>query len=140
MTPLATGVRKLRLRDRRQQVADVLVGALAVVMLVSAAALDRPATFVDRIEIANPTSYQVEVEVRGAASQGWLALGGFRRESSRTVEDVLDQGDRWTFRFSYGGFVAGEVGMSRADVRGQVMIPPSVGDRLAEAGFAPSAF
>jgi hypothetical protein len=144
MTPTATGHRRLRIWDRREAVGDGLLAALALVGLVSVSAFDRPLTFVDHIEIVNPTVFQVEVDVRSARARdttgdGWMALGGIRRESRRTLDEILDQGERWTFRFSYGGVVAGEVTLGRAQIE-TVTIPGEVAARLAEAGFAPSAF
>ena len=140
MTPTATRTPGFRVRDRRQQVADVLVAALALVTLLCAALLDRPPSFVARLDVVNPTQYHVVVDVRGAAGQpSWLALGTVPRESSRSVEQVLDQGERWIVRFSYGGFVGGEVTLSRTEAR-RITVPPEVGARLAEAGFTPSAF
>lgn len=152
MTPTATRTRRLRIRDWPETIGNWLLAALALVTLVVAWASDATPAVVHRIEIVNPTLFQVEIDVRpattggalgdgssGGSSGGWLALGGVRRESSRTVEEILDQGDRWLFRFSYGGVYAGEVQLSRSQLR-TVTVPGSVGDRLAEAGFTPSAF
>ena len=140
MSPTATRTQGFRLRDRRQQVADALVAALAVITLVFAAAFDSPRSFVD-VDVVNPTKYHLELDVRRAAAgpPSWLVLGGVGRESTRRFERVLDQGDRWIVRFTYGGFVAGELSLSRAEGR-RIVAPPEVGQRLADAGFAPSAF
>ncbi len=139
MSPTATRDRGLRLRDRRHGVADLLVAALALAILLAAGVVDRPPSFIDRVEVVNPTMFHVEVEVRGDGGGGWMTLGAVRRESSRTVEDVLDQGDRWRVRFRYGGRHAGELTLGRAEAR-RIAVPPEVDQRLVEAGFTPSAF
>ena len=134
MTPTTTSPGRLRLRDRRQRAGDVLIAAFALIVLVAAAAFDRPHPFVARIEVVNPTVYQVEIDV--------LPTGGFRRESTRTVFEVHDQGARWRFRFSYGGTFAGELTLTRAQLQldgWRVTIPVEVGQRLAEAGLPPTA-
>jgi hypothetical protein len=73
---------------------------------------------------------------------GWLDLGAVERQGSKTVEEVTDQGSRWLFRFSYGGVGGGEVALARSDLAAggwHVTIPATVGQRLHDAGLAPSA-
>lgn len=58
--------------------------------------------FIDKIHIGNPTDYNASVDVRGEGG-GWLALTTVVANETRTVEQVIDQGSSWTFRFSYAG-------------------------------------
>jgi len=144
MTPTVTRARRLVPRDRRQIAGDVLLAVAALVTVVCASLLDRPPAVVHHLAIANPTLFQVEVDVRTEAEGAlWLPLGGIRRESTRTVEEVLDQGPRWVFRFSYGGYETGELAISRAELRRagwRLTIPSEVGERLAAAGFQATAY
>jgi hypothetical protein len=142
MTPTAT--RPLpsldRLRPRRLLVAVLAVAAVAAVA-IAVAPWFRTESPVARLTIDNPTVYQVNVEVSGSDG-GWLDLGAVERQGSKTVEEVTDQGSRWLFRFSYGGVGGGEVALARSDLAAggwHVTIPATVGQRLHDAGLAPSA-
>jgi hypothetical protein len=123
----------------------LLAGALVAAMLVGAAVTmeaTRLPSFVPRLTMVNPTPYQVEVDVTGEDRDGWLSLGGLRRESTKSMYEVIDQGDSWIFRFGYGGQAGGETRLTGAQLRADrwhVRIPPEVGDRLRAAGMPPSA-
>lgn len=94
------------------------------------------------LRIANPTVYQVNVEVTDARDGRWLDLGAIGPERSKTVEEVTDQGRRWVFRFSYGGVDAGRIDAARSELEGagwMLTVPREVGERLRTAGLAPSA-
>jgi hypothetical protein len=63
------------------------------------------------------------------------------RETTKTIEAVIDQGDTWVFRLQQGGENAGEFTVSRDDlVRDQwrARIPDEAGHRLAGMGVPPS--
>jgi hypothetical protein len=95
-----------------------------------------------RLTVDNPSPYNVNIQVAGTKRQGWLDLGSFPRQARRTVEEVVDQGRDWVFRFSYGGVDAGELVISRDQLArdGWVTIVPSaVTERLHEAGLQESA-
>ena len=73
--------------------------------------------------------------------EGWFDLGSVGRRT-RMVEEVVDQGDEWVFRFAYGGVQAGEIVMPRAELAkegSKITVPPAVPDRLREAGVSESA-
>nr|MDQ6928612.1 hypothetical protein [Actinomycetota bacterium] len=98
--------------------------------------------FVRRLTIANPTAYEVNVEISGSQGSGWLDLGTVPREREVALENVVDQGGKWTFRFSSGGVFAAEMALSRADLeQGQwrVNIPDGIAVPLQEAGLPTSA-
>jgi hypothetical protein len=142
MTPTATRpIPSLdRLRPRRVLVA-VLAAAAVAAVAVAVAPWFRTDSPVARLTIDNPTVYQVNVEVSGGDG-GWLDLGAVDRQGSKTVEEVTDQGANWVFRFSYGGVDAGEATVARTDLAGagwRVTVPDAVGQRLHDAGLAPSA-
>jgi hypothetical protein len=116
----------------------------ALVTFVSAFLFERPTPIVHHLGIVNPTVFQVEVDVRAQREGGlWMPLGGIRSEATRTVEEILDQGPRWVFRFSYGGFEAGEMAVTRSELQRagwSLTIPPEVGERLKTQGFPATAY
>ncbi len=144
MTPTAIRTRRLIPRDRRQVAGDVLLAVAALVTFLSASLFDRPTQFVHHLGIVNPTIFQVEVDVRPQREGAlWLTLGGIRSEATRTVEEILDQGPRWVFRFSYGGFEAGELAVTRGELQRagwMLTIPPEIGERLKMQGFQATAY
>lgn len=142
MNPTVASPRRPQARNVSQGLAAVaLGGALFAGMLVTVEATRLP-SFVPRLTVANPTPYNVEIDVTGADGDGWLNLGGVRRESTKHLYEVIDHGDRWIFRFHYGGVEAGQMAVPGDQLRAggwRMRIPPEVGDRLRAAGLAPSA-
>jgi hypothetical protein len=118
--------------------------SLAIALLVGlrlAPALE-VGPFIPRLTVDNPTPFAVNLQVAGPPGQGSSDVGTVGRETQDVVEQVLDAGDRWVFRFSYGGVDAGEVELSRAVLRAagwRLSVPPEVAGRLAAAGLTPSA-
>lgn len=77
----------------------LFVGAAAILLaLVSCGDV----AFVERVVIENTTEYTAQVEVSGVEG-GWLALTTVSADETKTIQEVIDQGRSWTFRFSYGG-------------------------------------
>lgn len=94
---------------------------------------------VERIEIVNPTGYDLRVEVSGDGRL-WLPLSLVESGSRVTVRDVIDQGERWMFRFRRFGDQVGEVSLSRTKLESagwRLEIPAEVGERLRSAETAP---
>ncbi len=90
----------------------------------------------------NPTRYLINVDVTGAERDGWLGVGAFGRERTRTVEELADQGLQWVFSFSCGGAKGGAVAVSRDElVRDgwRMGVPGDVAQRLRGAGLTESA-
>ncbi len=125
-------------------VAVVLIGfvvEIAVAFPVARLAVGEPRTF-RRLTVQNPTPYLLNVDVTGAERDGWLDVGSFRRERTRTVEELADQGRQWVFRFSYGGVEAGELTVSHDQLARdgwRITVPSAVGESLRQAGLAESA-
>ena len=142
MNPTLASPRRLQSRILGQGLlaaALLAVASAGVLVMIEAARLP---SFVPRLSITNPTPYDVEIDARGTAGVGWLNLGGIRRESTKRLYEVIDQGEQWVFRFSYGGAEGGELTVPRRDLRAsgwRVAIPAEVGDRLRAAGLSPSA-
>ena len=97
-------------------------------------------SFVDEITFVNETDYPASVEVSDDSRQGWLDLTVAQRDRETTVQEVIDQGDVWVFRFDYAGKHVEELEISRSElVRAgwQVEVPPSFGDALKRLGVEP---
>jgi hypothetical protein len=113
---------------------------LAAVTLLVAGCSGAPAT-VDRITVVNPTDYDIQVLVTGREQGIWLPIAIVEARSEDLARDVIDQGDRWTFRFLYQGEPLEETSLTRGELEGggwQVAIPEALGERLSALGEPPS--
>jgi hypothetical protein len=130
-------------KDRR--VAPVARGVGVVlacaVMIGVGLWLVREPTFVERVEIRNPTGYDLNVDVTGAGRDGWLPISVATGGGTTTVtNDVVDQDDTWIFRFTYAGRHAGEIRLTRAQLEGnnwRFVVPDQVAERLRANGVLP---
>lgn len=114
-----------------------VLGGVVVILLLSW--LVRGPDFVDRVTIANRTALDVDVNVAGSDG-GLLDLTYIAAGETKSVRDVIDQGDIWVFHFSYGGTDAGTLRLDRtrlAQNGWRVEIPEAVADRLDAAGHEP---
>jgi hypothetical protein len=97
---------------------------------------------VDRVTIANPTPYPLEVEVGGPDGDARLALGPVSPGERHAFASVVDQGDRWVVhvtsaRTDGGKFVVSRAALERDDW--VITIPDEVATRLGAAGATPRA-
>ena len=124
--------------DRRRHIAVTAVVAIAVAaMLAGLSTFLRGPARVDRITVQNRSPYVVDVEVTDGARDGWLGLAAARPQERVDVTDVVDQGDRWTFRFTSGPHDGGEVTFTRAQLERsgwRVTLPASMEARLGASG------
>jgi hypothetical protein len=114
--------------------------ASAVVLLITATACTEP-RHVDHITIRNGSPYSLTVSVADRGRDAYLGLGVVPREGQQTFTDVLDQGDVWVFRFTYGGEEAAELPITRIVLQQNdwvVQVPQEVSSTLAGLGFAES--
>ena len=118
---------------------------IAVLTTVFALLVVLPATrspaFIDRVTVVNPQPWSVEVDVTGEERDGVVGIASVGREQSQTVEEVLDQGRSWVFRFSYGGADGGELVIARAQLERagwKVTVPEEFAARMRAAGMGPS--
>lgn len=106
-------------------------------LLAVVAACSGPPPTVERITIANPTEYDIYVDVTDQNRQGWLPLAIVEARSEDVVEDVIDRGEVWIFRFEHSGDPIDEVRLTRQELGRngwRMEIPPEVGERLQELG------
>jgi len=109
-----------------------------VALVVGLVDLDGPSRV--ELTVANPTSWDVSVTLRGPDGDRLPLDVLGRRSGAREYTEVVDLGDRWTFVFSHRG-TAVEVPMTRDDlveVGWQVDVPRSLAERLESEGVAPS--
>ena len=143
MNPTATRTNPVRPR-RAGRILGLLVGiGLAAALAAAVAPALRDPANVARLTIDNQTVYQLNVEVSATGDGGWADLGTVGRQRAKAIAQIADQGERWFFRFSYGGVDAGRVVRTRAELasgRWTLSVPAEVGDRLRSAGMPPSAF
>lgn len=112
-----------------------LLHALTTATLVLGAGCGGPG-FVDQVDIVNPTRYPAAVDVRGRTG-GWVDLTTAPAGETREVSEVIDQGEIWTFRFSYGDHAVVDITKSRselADAEWRVEVPRELEDELQAEG------
>ena len=128
-----------RATSRRSVLAAIaLVAGIAAFIGLGTVALRSPEV-VDEVRIVNDTSYDIRVAVSGSDGRT-LGLGNAPRNDRLTVRSVLDQGDTWTFTFSYAGEQAAAVSLTSAELERAgwtIAVPEEAGDRLETAGFLP---
>jgi hypothetical protein len=117
--------------------------AIVLAVLLGLAVANLFLNYPDRvdIEITNPTVYAPAVEISGDERDGWQLTARLGPGATRTIQDVLDQGDVWVFRFAGQGRAGGELEVTRQDLERAAWhldIPAEVGDRLAAQGVAPT--
>ncbi len=96
--------------------------------------------FVDQVTIVNDTGYSADVEVSGRTRDRWLGLATVGAESTHTVEQVIDQGEVWIFRFDYVGKHQEEVEIPRRELEREgwtIRVPQTFEQRLRELGVPP---
>jgi hypothetical protein len=109
---------------------------LVALTLFAAACSGLPPT-VERITIANPTGYALDVDVTSEDRSGWLSVAIVEARSEDVAQDVIDQGDVWIFRFVHWGDPVGELRLTRAELERngwRVEVPAEVEVRLQEQG------
>lgn len=116
--------------------AVVIVAAVAIIFIGLSRLLASP-PFVDRLTFVNPTEYDLDIEVTDGRREGWLAVGTARKNKTTTMEDTIDQGEVWTFRFAAQGQDGGELRISRTQLerdRWAVQIPAQISATLRKKG------
>jgi hypothetical protein len=120
-------------------VALVVVGAL---LCAAMAYVLRDPALVDHVTVDNPSTLEVDVDVRPSSDAARLAVAVVSPQSQATTRDVLDQGDDWIFSFSSGGVDGGDLRVSRADLAAddwRVVVPSGVIERLQTGSFVPAS-
>jgi hypothetical protein len=122
---------------KRLEVRRLVAGAGATILVLGACS---SASFVDELSIVNETEYSANVEVTDENRDGWLELGLVEPNSTIVIEDVIDQGDVWIFRFDYLGKYQEEVELSSSELaqsEWSVQVPQSFEQSLRDMGVPP---
>lgn len=122
---------------RRPRLSHVAAGVLGVAVLLVGGRLMKEPNFIERIEVHNPTRYDITIDVASSEDDGWMAVGTARRLGSSTFEEIYDQGDAWIFRFTAQGEGGGELRLSKSRLERdewRIEIPRLVEDKLQEEG------
>ena len=126
---------------QRRYVLPLVIGA--VVVTVASFVLTRafePTHYVDRLTIANPTAFNVDIDL--ADGDGTVGLGTVAAQRTEAFHEVVDQGPTWVLRFSSAGVAAGELQLTRGALERsgwRVRVPVDVDARLRAARLSPSA-
>jgi hypothetical protein len=99
------------------------------------------ASYIPKIEIENPTDYDLLVDVRGENDASRLHLGIVKKGRGSVTEQVIDLGEEWIFTFEYLGEEAGSASVKRSELESahwKFVIPREVGNRLKEKGVPAS--
>lgn len=117
-----------------------VAAAAAVLGICTVVALSAPLADPARVDVVidNPTAYAVNVVVRPADGGNRLGLGTVGAGAEKSFTQVIDQGERWSVQFSYGGVDTAPVEVSRASMTsGELVVPATVASELGNAGLAP---
>jgi hypothetical protein len=134
-TPTETPPRRVRRRPWDNTTSCVVLAAV-VTLMISAFVPRLPKT-VDRLTVSNPSEFNVLVEVSDGDARGWTAASTARHDG----ENVIDQGDAWTLRFTIGSIAGDPVPLSRDELVSSgwyVEVPQAVIDHARNAGVAPA--
>ena len=121
-------------RHRRWRVMPMF---LSIMLLCGCAS----ASYIPKIEIENPTEYDLLVGVRASEDASRLQLGIAKKDRALVTEQVVDLGQNWIFTFEYLGEEAGSASVKRSELESaqwKFVIPEEVGNRLRERGVPAS--
>lgn len=119
----------------------VVLGLAAALVVAFVAGLSGGPATIARITFENPTDYALGIEVRPASDTSWTSAGSVAQRATAVVEEVVDQGAAWVFRFDSQGRSGGELRLSRSELEAsgwRVTVPVDVGRHLADSGAPPT--
>lgn len=129
MNPVVTRSRPARSRLSGEAGLFIAAAAAGVVLLLLVMPTLRSLRFVD-VTVANPNGSTVEVEVAQPGRALSLRIGAVETGRTETFRTVIDQGDRWVFRFLSGAQDVEEILVTRSDLedaRWTVTVPDGFG-------------
>ncbi len=123
---------------KRFLIALVVLGVVALA-IVGPSVIHGP-SHVASVTFVNPTPYDLDVDAARVGGASWVGIGTAHAGATNIAEEVVDLGDTWVLRFSYGGQVAGELHRTRPELveaGWRVEIPPEFVHPLEAAGITP---
>lgn len=142
MNPVATRPVRRNVRLPMGTAAYAVAGVAALAVLLPLLGALRSHDVRHGLTVTNPSPWLAEVDVDRPGEAPALRLGGVAPEASVTFDAVLEQGERWVFRFSYGGEDPVEVVLDRAALEQagwSVTVPETFARRMRAARIPPSA-
>ncbi len=125
------------LRPHRQNFRTVASWTFIGILAIGAAIVTNRVTTVpanvERVTFVNSSDDTIDVAVNDADLSGWMSLGPVGPGATSTVQQVVDQGPTWVFRFTAQGVDGGKLVMSRTALvaaRWRVVIPARVIERI----------
>ena len=91
------------------------------------------------ISIENPTENDLTLVAHAPDEDTVTIVGNVERGETRQLDAVLDQGPTWVIELRYAGVTIDEIPVDRSELVDGWTIPAEVGDKVADAGFTPSA-
>jgi hypothetical protein len=122
---------------------NLVIIAAAVSLLAAFTLMGRlvqAPSFVSQVAFVNRTHFDLNVAASGGSSGGAVLLDTAQPAQTTVVNDVIDQGDTWTFTFTRAGVSVGVVRVSRSDLAAHhwlVVIPASFETTLYAHGQIP---
>jgi hypothetical protein len=116
--------------------AIAIVAAVVAVMVVGVLLLSGPAR-VGHLTVENPTDYDMTIRLASSPSGAWLPFAAVGQRSTHDFQDVVDQGGTWVFHFLAQGRDAGDLTITRADLKAagwHVTVPDTVAHQLQQLG------
>jgi len=141
MNPVASKPRTSPVHSRGDRLTVILAIATGAALFMAMASALRPPPHVHRIDISNPHEWNVEVGLTRPIRNGALPIGRVERNRTESFWEVLDQGDTWSFQFTYGGVDGGRLLVSRSDLqrsRWKITVADEFAQRMRTAGQPPS--
>jgi hypothetical protein len=124
---------------RRTELVQLVVAALvSAAVLAAVIPTLRVPPHVERLTVENPHPWEITVAATNDDGDGWYGIGALERESEHRFLRIVDQGDHWTFRFSYAGEHA-DLRVAAAQLERndwQVTVPDQLAVDLRDAGVS----
>jgi hypothetical protein len=142
MSPVLTRPRPQSTPAQRRRELLIVAAAtlIGIAVLISITAALRGPDVIDRVTIVNDSPHLVDVEVTTDDHDGWLVLGPISPGARHSFQNVVDQGDRWTFHITSGPYDGGEFSVSKRRLEEgewRVVIPDDARNRLEADGAEP---
>jgi hypothetical protein len=120
-------------RSFRSLLQPIAIVATALVLAAATYLVDEP-TRVDKLSLVNRGTAGITVSVAPASGDGGRQLlGTVEADDRQEIDDLVDQGDQWTFSFSSADVDLGSVTVPRARLARSgwtYVIPASVLEQL----------
>jgi hypothetical protein len=119
---------------RRITLTWVLPAVLALVAILLVVALTLGVPGRETLHFDNRTDVAVRITASDDGRNGWLPVGTIDAQARARIDEVIDQGDVWRFRYEVGPDRIAEIRKTRAELESAnwtVVIPADAADALS---------